>query len=122
MRPTIYSRDKKKFKYLLTEYNEKRNSETEKELKEAGQQLSSSEEDLALTVKFLKHVVGLKIKDKINRAYTIAIGERENLQSNTNTGRGRKKKTRRRPTKRRRTTKRRRAGKSPQVARRLRTQ
>ena len=116
MRPTISLSGKKKFKYLLTEYNETRNSETEKELKEAGRKLSLSEEDLALTVKFLKHVVGLEIAKKIDRAYTIAIGERENLQS----GLGRKKKTRRRPTKRRRTTKRRRAGKSSRVARRLR--
>jgi len=65
-------------------------------------------------------VVGLEIAEKIARAYTIAIGERINLESNT--GLGRKKKTRRRPTKRRRTTKRRRAGKSSQVARRLRAQ
>jgi len=117
MRPEI---PLKKFKYLLTEYNETRSLETERKLKIAGKKLSLSEKHLARTVKFLKDVVGLEIKDKIDRAYTIAIGERKNLESNTNTGLGRKKKTRRRPTKRRRTTKRRRAGKSSRVARRLR--
>ena len=93
-------------KKLLRNYYVNQNFETEKKLKIAGQNLSIPDVQLTHAVKYLQSQPQKPRKQIIARAYTIAIGEKRNIDGNT--GRGRKKKTRRRKSiKKRSSTKRR---------------